>query len=73
MQAYELLCLDMPAEQAALAAAAPPGLLDAARARWVDIALEASSSSLAFTFLQHSHGFCLPLAAGTYVHVVQSN
>ena len=44
-QAYELLCLDMPAEQAALAAAAPPGLLDAARARWAERALQASSSA----------------------------
>ena len=46
MQAYELLCLDMPAEQAALAAAAPPGLLDAARARWAEVALQAGSASL---------------------------
>ena len=45
MQAYELLCLDMPAEQAALAAAVPPGLLDAARARWAEAALQASSSA----------------------------
>ena len=33
-QAYELLRIDVPAEQVQLAAAAPPGLLDAARARW---------------------------------------
>ena len=45
MQAYELLCLDMPAEQAVLAAAAPPGLLDAARAVWAEAALQASFSS----------------------------
>ena len=32
-QAYELLRTDMPAEEVELAAAAP-GLLDAARARW---------------------------------------
>ena len=46
MQAYELLCLDMPAEQAVLAAAAPPGLLDAARAVWAEAALQAGSASL---------------------------
>ena len=45
MQAYELLCLDMPAEQAVLAAAAPPGLLDAARAVWAKAVLRASFSS----------------------------
>lgn len=39
-QAYELLCLDLPAEGPALAAAAPAGLLDAARARWVQVARE---------------------------------
>ena len=62
-QAYELLCLDMPAEQAVLAAAAPPGLLHAARAVWAEAALQASSCYLCV--LQHSHGFCyLPAAAG---------
>ena len=45
MQAYELLCLDMPAEQAVLAAAAPPGLLDAARAVWAKAVPRASFSS----------------------------
>ena len=45
MQAYKLLCLDMPAEQAVLAAAAPPGLLDAARAVWAKAVLRASFSS----------------------------
>lgn len=39
-QAYELLRLDLPAEGPALAAAAPAGLLDAARARWVQVARE---------------------------------
>ena len=44
MQAYELQCLDKPAERAVLAAAAPPGLLDAARAVWAKQALQASPS-----------------------------
>ena len=47
LQAYELQRLDMPAEQAVLAAAAPPGLLDAARATWAQAALRASFPSLA--------------------------
>lgn len=34
LQAYNLLCIDMPGEEAGLAAAVPPGLLDVARARW---------------------------------------
>ena len=34
MQAYELLRVDLPAEEAMLAAAAPPGLLEHARLRW---------------------------------------
>ena len=61
-QAYELLCLDMPAEEAVLAAAAPPGLLNAARAVWAEAARQASSCYLC---VLHSHGFCyLPAAAG---------
>ena len=34
MQAYELLRVDLPAEEAMLAAAAPPGLLEHAHLRW---------------------------------------
>ena len=33
-QGYELLRVGMPASDMELAAAAPPGLLDAARERW---------------------------------------
>ena len=66
-QAYELLCLDMPEEQAVLAGAAPPGLLDAARARWAEAALRASSFSSLCVFAALS---CILLfaAAGAYVH-----
>ena len=34
MQAFELLRVDLPAEEAMLAAAAPPGLLEHARLQW---------------------------------------
>ena len=34
LQAYNLLCIEMPGEEAGLAAAVPPGLLDVARAHW---------------------------------------
>ena len=72
MQAYELLCLDMPVEQAVLAAAAPPGLLYAARAVWAEAALQASSSCY-LCVLQHTRRFCyLPAAAGAYVYRLQS-
>ena len=54
MQAYELLCLYMPAEQAVLAAAAPPGLLDAARAVWAEAVLRASSFSSLCVFATFS-------------------
>ena len=42
VQAYELLRIDMPDEEAALAAAAPVRLLDAARARGAEVAAAVS-------------------------------
>ncbi|KAK9831465.1 hypothetical protein WJX81_008090 [Elliptochloris bilobata] len=47
-QAYELLRLDMPAAEAALAAAAPPGLLDAARVKWAMQAQEGNVSNFQY-------------------------
>ncbi|KAK9831432.1 hypothetical protein WJX81_004289 [Elliptochloris bilobata] len=43
-QAYELLRLDVPADEAVLAAAAPPGLLNAARANWAKLAQDVTTS-----------------------------
>ena len=52
-QAYKLLRIDMPAEEVQLAAAAPPGLLDAARARWAQRGETEPEVRAAFHALQH--------------------